>query len=230
MRINYYLNALPVPLSMSIWLQKIMDSKAARELCFTHKFCNMQTVALLQQFSDKRTAAMVQKNMEYIQNGVVWADLNFKNIMHFYDPFKNKGLWKFSPAVVSFEFYLDKAERFLKKRNMDKSFFYLGAAIHLLQDMSVPHHVSGDLFNGHKKFEEWVQLNLHQFVFFTDIKWRECKNPIQLFMDAAYFATNFISLVDYKATVRDYFSTANILLLETQKNTASLLEWFVKKI
>ncbi len=36
--------------------------------------------------------------------------------------------------------------------------FYLGAALHLVQDMCVPHHSLGIIFDGHKEFETTPNL------------------------------------------------------------------------
>ena len=36
--------------------------------------------------------------------------------------------------------------------------FYLGAVCHLIQDITVPQHATGDLLNNHMQFENYVKL------------------------------------------------------------------------
>ncbi|WP_196594077.1 zinc dependent phospholipase C family protein [Pectinatus sottacetonis] len=228
MRLSYYLSYVPIPNTLSIFMQRIVDNKSApQELCLTHKFCNLQTLAIIKQHGDKRIIDILVQNFSNLQSGVVWADLNFKNINHFFNPYTKKGLWKFPSAAYFFIIYLTKAEQLIKQRNQQESFFYLGAALHLLQDMSVPHHVCGYLFNGHKNFEKWVQLHLPEFKTITYKPWNCCNDPVKLFINNAKFATEFISMVEDNNT-ENYFQVANILLPAAQIGSAALLEWFIK--
>ena len=40
--------------------------------------------------------------------------------------------------------------------NIKDSMFYLGAACHLIQDLTVPQHANVHLLNNHKSYENWV--------------------------------------------------------------------------
>ncbi len=40
---------------------------------------------------------------------------------------------------------------------MDKSMFYLGAALHLIQDVTIPQHVNIRLLDDHRQFENFVK-------------------------------------------------------------------------
>ncbi len=46
--------------------------------------------------------------------------------------------------------------------NIPKSIFYLGAAAHLIQDMTVPQHANNRLLNSHKSYETWIKKNIFQ--------------------------------------------------------------------
>ncbi|WP_018702937.1 zinc dependent phospholipase C family protein [Anaeromusa acidaminophila] len=88
--------------------------------------------------------------------GVAWADKGWKNITHYYHPHKKKGLLMFPSAFLYYKEYLTKAKRLAQRGKWGKAAFYLGAAAHLLQDMCVPHHATGNVFFGHREFETWA--------------------------------------------------------------------------
>lgn len=230
MRLTSYLNQIPVPNMFSLFLQNIVENNShTNELCLTHKFCNQKALELLEKRHNAPVISVLKKNFSALQSGVVWADLNFKSVNHFFNPLTKKGLWKFMPAIYIFVFYLSKAKQYAKERNGLNTFFYLGAATHILQDMTVPHHVCGCLFNGHKEFEGWVQSHLDSFSFLTSDSWPACHNPIDLLTSNAEAAAVFMSVVDDSSAENMYYHTACILLLLAQTSSAAFFEWFIEK-
>lgn len=59
--------------------------------------------------------------------------------------------------------YYAKAVRFREKADFRKSMFYFGAALHLIQDMTIPQHVNIRLLDDHRQFENFVKRT-HQYV------------------------------------------------------------------
>ena len=53
--------------------------------------------------------------------------------------------------------YYADAVHFWKKSESAKSMFYLGAALHLIQDVTIPQHVNIRLLEDHRKFENFVK-------------------------------------------------------------------------
>lgn len=53
--------------------------------------------------------------------------------------------------------YYAKAVRFWRKGDKRKSLFYLGAAMHLVQDVTIPQHVNIRLLDDHRQFENFVK-------------------------------------------------------------------------
>ncbi len=196
-------------------------------LCITHKACNLEALKLIKASGNVETSAILEDNLLQLQEGVKWADLEFKNINHFFDPVTRKGLWRFSPSVYDFSVYLSKACRHANNQDISSSFFYLGAATHLLQDMAVPHHVCGYLFNGHKKFENWVQCHLEEFSCPPN-QIKQVKKPLDLLLHSATIAREFMSLVGESATENQYRYAAQNLLPIAQASSADLFEWFIK--
>ncbi len=53
--------------------------------------------------------------------------------------------------------YYAKAVRLWRKGDSRKSLFYLGAAMHLVQDVTIPQHVNIRLLDDHRQFENFVK-------------------------------------------------------------------------
>ncbi|WP_196598937.1 zinc dependent phospholipase C family protein [Pectinatus frisingensis] len=227
-----YLNHIPIPAAFSLFIQNIVENtNRTNELCLTHKFCNKKALELLKNPFIKKTVSLhtLQENFSAVQNGVVWADLNFKNTCHFFNPATNHGLWFLPSARSIFFSYLNKAEQASKRHNFPRAFFYLGAAAHLLQDMTVPHHVCIHLFHGHKKFERWVRAHLSEFTVLTDNTLPICQNPMELFIENAKFTVAFMPSINGSVSEDIYFHCAQILLSRAQTSSAAFYLWFIKE-
>ena len=94
--------------------------------------------------------------MKALNLGVTWADQDLKSSNHFFHLGKHKGLYGFSDALTECTKYYKKALTLLKEKKLDKGVFYFGAACHLIQDVTVPHHVSNKLLKSHRRFEMWI--------------------------------------------------------------------------
>jgi phospholipase C len=53
--------------------------------------------------------------------------------------------------------YYGKAVNLWNKQDSKKSFFYLGAVLHLIQDVTIPQHVNIRLLEDHRQFENFVK-------------------------------------------------------------------------
>lgn len=124
--------------------------------CVTHKFINYNAIKILNNESIYDISTFMSSNIRYLNQGVVWADLDYKSSNHFYNIDTLKGLYGFSNLLKEFKKFYGIAISYLEKDCMDKSLFYLGAALHLIQDATIPQHGSVDLFNEHRKFELWI--------------------------------------------------------------------------
>ena len=76
-----------------------------------------------------------------INEGLVWADQDFKCYHHFYDPRAEKGMYgdEDNALTVARSYYL-KALKYFTLENYDKSMFYFGAMCHIIQDLTIPQH------------------------------------------------------------------------------------------
>ena len=58
--------------------------------------------------------------------------------------------------ALAVDYYID-AVRYYRQADLDKSMFYLGAALHLIQDVTIPQHVNIRLLDDHRQFESFVK-------------------------------------------------------------------------
>ncbi len=59
--------------------------------------------------------------------------------------------------------YYTKAITLWKEGEFNKSFFYLGAALHIIQDMTIPQHANIRLLDNHRQYETYV-IRSYQYI------------------------------------------------------------------
>lgn len=130
--------------------------------CKVHKFINTQSLTILKNDGHKEVHKLMYTYINDINAGVVWADQDLKSNNHFYNPHKNKGLYGSSNAKTECLSYYTKALKEYSHNNIKAAMFYLGAACHLIQDLTVPQHANIHLLNNHRSYENWViRTHLH---------------------------------------------------------------------
>ncbi len=127
--------------------------------CVTHQYCNDQALGILQKNGFIKEAMLLAAYYQQLQNGVIWADLNWKNIHHFLHPTTRRGFWHFSNAACDYQQFFSMAIKHIRQGCIESSIFYLGAAANLVQDMCVPHHAKCQLFDGHKRLSKVFLLH-----------------------------------------------------------------------
>jgi phospholipase C len=138
---------------------KVMNpikKKIIKTECIVHKFINNQGVAILKNDGHIDAHTMMSEYINEINSGVVWADQDFKSSNHFYNPYNDKGLYGSSNAQKECMYYYTKALNNYFRGDIRTSMFFLGAACHLVQDMTVPQHVNVKLLDNHRQFEQWI--------------------------------------------------------------------------
>ena len=174
-------------------------------------------------------AALLSAYYEQLQNGVIWADLNWKNIHHFLHPHTRRGFWHFSNAACDYLEFFTFAIKSVRHGCAKDAIFYLGAAAHLVQDMCVPHHAKCQLFDGHKKYERWVETNLQNFSY--EIKEEiSIANPIGILVKNAATALDLYHYVSADAGIQQYKKATDILLPLANQSTANLFCYFFARI
>lgn len=198
----------------------------AKTHCTVHKFINIQAIEILKNEGYDEESEFFKKNISKFNAGVQFADQDFKSINHFYHYKNGDGLYGFSNALTEFNNYYALSQNALKMKNIETSMFYLGAAVHLVHDTTVPQHVNNKLLSSHRNFELWVIRNFMQdFAYKSNegiIFEKNIQNYIKhnaIYANDVYRANNLIidrdekySKVSIKTIVRAEQSTAGLLL------------------
>lgn len=205
-----------------------LKKKVIRTECIVHKFINNQSLIILKNDGHKETFNLLSRYIENINEGAVWADQDFKSSNHFYSPRTKKGMYGSSNAKTECLAYYKRALKEYFLGDVKTSMFYLGAACHLIQDVTIPQHANVELLNNHRRYENWVikMYRVHD-------KFRAYDSGIYLDSVQDYLELNSKNaLVTHdlysgilNEHMRFYKITSNILVM-AQKTTAGLMRNF----
>ncbi len=129
--------------------------------CIVHQYINMQALEILRNDKYEDAYNFFSDYAAQLNEGVVWADQDMKSTGHFYHPEKKRGLYGNNDALSLAERYYKKALKNWKEGNLEQSFFYLGASLHLVQDVTVPQHANNRLLDDHRKYEQYIKKVYH---------------------------------------------------------------------
>lgn len=208
-----------------------LKKKILKTYCTAHKFIIMQAVELLKNEGFSEEYEFYKKQVFNINQGATWADQDFKSSNHFYHFSRGKGLYGFSDALTECKRYYDKSLSLLKDDDVKKAMFYLGASIHLVQDVTVPQHVNNKLLESHRKFELWIISRL-----LSDYSFYAYEGIVRYDSIESYVKNNALmansTFVKYR-NVNDrnerYSLIASTILKEAQKTTAGMLLDYYEK-
>jgi phospholipase C len=125
--------------------------------CKIHKFINLQALEILKNDNYRDASTFFYDYIVNLNEGVVWADQDFRSTGHFYNPMKKRGLYGNKNALSLAVEYYSKALTNWKEGKIEDSMFFLGAAVHLVQDMTVPQHANIRLLDNHRQYENYIK-------------------------------------------------------------------------
>ncbi len=125
--------------------------------CKIHQAINIEAIDILKNDGYHHEANFFNHYIVDINQGAVWADQDFKSSNHFYNPHKRKGIYGRSNAMVLGTDYYTKALDLWHQGKLKQSLFYLGAALHIIQDMTVPQHANIRLLGNHHQYETFIK-------------------------------------------------------------------------
>lgn len=195
----------------------------------THEFCNRQALHILRSDGFARYADFLQLFRQEIDCGVYWADQGWKNVHHYFEPTSGKGLWHFASARHEFAVYYRMAVFSLRRADLRRAAFLLGAAAHLVQDMCVPHHARAKMLDGHKQYETWVEKRFNRYAVNSRGVYGEGRAACSLLVANAVVAADFFDSVRREDDEASYHRTTEILLPLAQRTTAGLLWHFANE-
>ncbi|CAA7603373.1 phospholipase C [Acididesulfobacillus acetoxydans] len=212
--VNMVSKALMTPVKP---LQVFMDAPSP-----THGYCLQHAYDILCQDGKDDVAAYFRPFDRWLRKGSFWADQGWRNVCHYF--FASS---KFRPgAETECQYYFDKAVTTCQQ-DITKGMFYLGAAVHLVQDMCVPHHAAGAVFDGHKEFETWAGENLQHFSAAESGIYMPFTGPSEWIRYNAARALTYYPLVSKGKGCDEgnYFEAARELLPLTIYTTAGFLDF-----
>jgi phospholipase C len=200
--------------------------------CRVHKFINVQGVKILKSNNYLGEYNFFMSYITHINKGSVWADQDFKSNGHFYNPYKKKGLYGGKNAMNLAKNYYNKSLKLWAMGSFNKSLFYLGACIHIIQDMTIPQHANIKLLDNHRQYENFVKKT---YTYMNEFKCN--KNPILLNSIDKYVRFNGrIALRTYKKYKNikydneRFYKISKISLPIAQRTTAGCMILFYNEI
>lgn len=207
-------------------LQRLVDKVSP-----THGFINRRVPIILRADGRCTEARWISRYLEDFIQGGDWADKGWKNIGHMYDPETGRGFqgWPSAPQCV--REYWDLAVRHFTERALRHSFFYLGAAAHLVQDLCVPHHAAAKLFAGHRQFESYARRHFHRFVVQAGGLYDLARTPEGwVTANASYTRQHYSHCVTTAIDPRQIHAAIADLLPRAQRSTAGFVADFLRTV
>lgn len=198
--------------------------------CFVHKEINNQALVILKNDNYIDSYTLFSDYIMELNLGVVWADQDFKSSGHFYNPMRDRGLYGNTNALTLAKNYYTFAISYWDMGEITKAMFFLGAAAHLIQDVTVPQHANIKLLKEHHKFEKFVRDT-----FFTTPEYLVSKkgcylNSVEEFIRhnalSAIKANKRLSTISYEED--RFYALGKYTIPLAVRSTAGLLMTFYK--
>ncbi|MDA8228257.1 MAG: zinc dependent phospholipase C family protein [Desulfitobacterium hafniense] len=207
-------------------LQYFLDSPG-----LTHVYFLEQAYSVLENDGKERIASFFRPYHKQIHKGLLWADHGWKNVSHYYSKPDQEGSQNWPGATAEAQYYFNKSLSFLTK-DVFKGMFFLGACLHLIQDMCVPHHSKGIIFDGHKEFETWATENWKKHSVTSGGLYLAFSHPSQWIEYNARISEDYYPLVSLRAKCDEatYKEAAQSLIPLTIRTTSGFLDSMVTSL
>ena len=205
-----------------------LKKRVIKTECIVHKAINNQSLYVIRNDGYNDVYSLMSTYIDDINDGAVWADQDLKSSNHFYSPKTKRGLYGNSNAKNECESYYNRALNEFVLGNIKESMFYLGAACHLVQDVTIPQHANVELLHNHRNFENWIikmHRRFHRFkVFKGGIYLNSIGQYIELNSREAIKTHDKYSQIENEH-VR-FYKITSVILVMAQKTTAGVMVKF----
>lgn len=200
--------------------------------CMAHKYINNKAIDLLKKEGFLQEYKCYNRYIKELNEGVTWADQDFKSSNHFYHFGTGKGLYGFSNALDECKKYYNKANIYLELGDIKKAMFFFGAACHLMQDSTVPQHANNKLLKHHRKFELWIISKIAMGHHFEVVKGIKTYKSIDEYIKNNALMANktYLKYVNTRNIDERYMKVASAIIQEAQITTAGFMLDFYEKL
>lgn len=201
--------------------------------CEVHLYIQENALEILNYNGYNEQYKLFKEYESKINEGLVWADQDFKCYHHFYNPKEKKGMYGYddNALTIARSYYL-KALKYFTLEDYNNSMFYFGAMCHIIQDLTIPQHAKGKLFDNHRQFELYVRENYRKI---NKFKCREEPIILQSVTDYANYNSSNALKIDYLyQSITDLNTKFYLIALKSitlaQKTSAGCMIMFYKDL
>jgi phospholipase C len=205
-----------------------LKKRVVKTECIVHQAINNQSLNILRNDGYFDVYNFMSTYIDIINAGVVWADQDLKSSNHFYSPITKRGLYGNSNAKNECGSYYNRALNEFILGNKKEAMFYLGAACHLIQDVTIPQHANVKLLKNHRSFENWIIKMYRRFH-----KFRAYNKGIYLNSIGQYIELNSrqaIKTHEKYSHIKNehlrFYKITSVILIMAQKTTAGVMVKF----
>ncbi|MGL6107912.1 zinc dependent phospholipase C family protein [Romboutsia sp.] len=201
--------------------------------CEVHLFIQQNSLEILKNNGYEREYKLFKEYSSQINKGLVWADQDFKSYHHFYNAKEQKGKYASKTnALMVAKIYYNKALKYYVMDNYEKCMFFFGAACHIIQDLTIPQHAKGKLFDNHRQFEVYVKSNYKKIKRFKSHESPIIFNSIEDYAD--HNSMNALKLDYMYRNIEDltskFYLTAIKSITLAQRSTAGCMIMFFEDL
>ncbi|MCX7748300.1 MAG: zinc dependent phospholipase C family protein [Clostridia bacterium] len=215
-----------------LFLLNPFKKKVIHTNCEIHKYINFQALDILKNDRYLDAYSFFSDFITNINEGAFWADQDFKSSDHFYNPVREKGLFGNRSALSVGSEYYKEAIKYWTLQNTEKAMFYLGAAVHIIQDMTIPQHANIRLLDNHRQYENFIRRTYRNSPKFAVDRGGYYLGSIEEFIrcNARNALRIYSRLKDIRDSEKRYYTIAKFTLPLAQKTTAGCFLRFYRDV
>jgi phospholipase C len=214
------------------WLMGLTSTlqPARAHINYCHQFFNSQAIEILRNDGYENYANIIEYYTRELNKGVNWADIGWKNITHYFDPDTGKGKLKFANAIDETIWYSDRAARSWREGKHNKAMFYLGAAVHIVQDLCVPQHAANSISPGHRRYEQWAKKRFTDYLVSSGGNYGRHESPAQFVWENARISSQYRDTVKLSKSEKSFQKATGVVLPLAQLSTAEFFHFFLQYV
>lgn len=206
-------------------VQKLFDRTGG-----THRFLTLGALETLEADGFLALAAWYRGYLGEIMRGNRWADGAWKNSCHHYNPRRGRGLLLWPSAVDQAKTWFRRSVHSWESGDALRSMFFLGACLHIIQDVCQPYHSNCVILDGHQKYERWVDRTKELYPAEPGGIYDLGPSVEDWVKKNAEFSHEFLPLVQTGSYGDGYHSATAVLLGRARRTSAGFFVFFMETV